>query len=386
MGPAGRVTPAGGVAFAVTGTPGDRRCHGSFTPRRVLLGWEKLGDALNDLPKGTERAVRVEDVARLAGVSPITVSRTLRTPDLVKPETRRRVSEAVAKTGYVVNSIASSLRSGQSSFISVLVASLRNVHYAAGVQGLIDAFEGSHFKLTFAQAGYAEDISAEQVRAMLPFKPAAFVFLGVVRDLEAREYLGSLDIPVLEMWGEAVSPIDMLVKSPAAQAGGLLGEHFAQMDFQSIVYVGHTGSRAHSRIEGIRAALQRHGKDLALVLPVEGTTEIEDGIAVVDTVLGRLPDCDAMMFGTDVLAAGAMLRLQELGIAIPGRIAVSGYGDLDFSGHLRPGLTTIRTSPYEVGRRGGELLLQRLSGGELDSPVIQVPLSLQVRESTLRKR
>src|SRR3569833_850850 len=86
-----------------------------------------------------------EVVARLAGASPSTVSRSLRTPDLVKPETRRRVAEAVAKTGYVVNSIATSLRSGQSSFISVLVASLQNVHYAAGVQGMIDAFEGSRF-------------------------------------------------------------------------------------------------------------------------------------------------------------------------------------------------------------------------------------------------
>jgi len=341
---------------------------------------------LNDLPKGTDRAVRVEDVARLAGVSPITVSRALRTPDLVKPETRKRVSDAVAKTGYVINSIASSLRSGQSSFISVLVASLQNVHYAAGVQGMIDAFEGSRFKLTFAQAGYAEDISAEQVRAMLPFKPAAFVFSGVVRDPEAREYLGSLDIPVLEMWGEAASPIDMLVRSPASEAGGMLGEHFAEMGFKTIAYIGHTGSRAHARIEGIRAALQRYGKDLALILPVEGTAEMEDGLAVVDTVLSKLPGCDAMMFGTDVMAAGALLRLQEKGISIPDQIAIAGYGDLFFSAHIKPGLTSVKTSPYEVGRRGGELLLQRLTHGRLDSPIIQGPLSLQVRGSTLRKR
>jgi LacI family gluconate utilization system Gnt-I transcriptional repressor len=344
------------------------------------------GDALNDLPKGTDRAVRVEDVARLAGVSPITVSRALRTPDMVKPETRQRVSDAVAKTGYVINSIASSLRSGQSSFISVLVASLQNVHYAAGVQGMIDAFEGSRFKLTFAQAGYAEDISAEQVRAMLPFKPAAFVFSGVVRDPQAREYLGSLDIPVLEMWGEAASPIDMLVRSPASEAGGMLGEHFAEMGFKTIAYIGHTGSRAHARIEGIRAALQRHGKDLALILPVEGTAEMDDGLAVVDTVLSKLPGCDAMMFGTDVMAAGALLRLQEMGISVPDQIGISGYGDLYFAAHIRPGLTSVKTSPYEVGRRGGELLLRRLTDGRVDTPVIQVPLTLAVRDSTLKKR
>lgn len=343
--------------------------------------------SLNDASiKGADRTVRVEDVARIAGVSPITVSRALRTPDLVKPETRQRVAEAVAQTGYVINSIASSLRSGQSAFISVLVASLQNVHYAAAVQGMIDAFEGTRFKLTFSQAGYAEDISAEQVRAMLPFKPAAFVFSGVVRDPAARSYLGSLNIPVLEMWGETDTPIDMLVKSPASEAGRLLGEHFAEMGFRHIAYAGHTGSRAQSRIAGVRAALSRHGLALAMVQSVEGTAEMEDGVAAVQTILGQLPDCDAIMFGTDVMAAGALLRLQEMGIAVPDQIAIAGYGDLFFSTHVRPRLTSVRTAPYDVGRRGGELLLQRLTQGRADDPVIQVPLSLEVRESTLRKR
>jgi LacI family gluconate utilization system Gnt-I transcriptional repressor len=336
--------------------------------------------------KGVDGTVRVEDVARIAGVSPITVSRALRTPDLVKPETRQRVAEAVAQTGYVINPIASSLRSGQSAFISVLVASLQNVHYAAAVQGMIDAFEGTRFKLTFSQAGYAEDISAEQVRTMLPFKPAAFVFSGLVRDPEARAYLSSLNIPVLEMWGETATPIDMLVKSPASEAGRLLGEHFAEQGFRKIAYVGHTGSRAFARIQGIRAALGRHGSDLAMIHPVEGTAEMEDGMAVVDTVLDHLPDCDAIMFGTDVMAAGAVLRLQEMGISVPGQIAVAGYGDLYFAAHMRPGLTSVRTAPYDVGRRGGELLLERLTHGRTDKPVIQVPLSLEVRASTLRKR
>jgi LacI family gluconate utilization system Gnt-I transcriptional repressor len=336
--------------------------------------------------RGADRAVRVEDVARIAGVSPITVSRALRTPDLVKPETRQRVSEAVAKTGYVINSIASSLRSGQSAFISVLVASLQNVHYAAGVQGLIDAFEGTRFKLTFSQSGYAEDISADQVRAMLPFKPAAFVFSGVVRDPAARSFLGSLDIPVLEMWGETDTPIDLLVKSPASEAGRLLGEHFAEMGFGAIAYAGHTGSRAQSRIDGVRAALQRHGRELAMVHSVEGTAEMEDGAAAVEAILGELPACDAMIFGTDVMAAGALLRLEEMGVRVPADVAVAGYGDLYFSTHMRPRLTSVRTAPYDVGRRGGELLLQRLTQSHVDEPVIQVPLSLEVRESTLRKR
>jgi LacI family gluconate utilization system Gnt-I transcriptional repressor len=340
---------------------------------------------LDDTGKGADRSVRVEDVARVAGVSPITVSRTLRTPDIVKPETRRRVEEAVAKTGYVVNTIASSLRSGQSAFISVFVASLQNPHYAAAIQGMIDAFEGTRFRLTFSQSGYAEDMSAEQLRMLLPFRPAAFVFSGVVRNEEARTYLRSLHVPVMEMWGETESPIDMLVASPGREGGRLLGEHLVGLGVGHIAYIGHTNSRAAPRIEGFRAALRGAHLDIALLHSVEGTTEMEEGLAVVDTVLDQLPQCDAMVFGTDVMAAGALLRLQEMGKRVPDDIAVAGYGDLFFAAHTRPRLTSIRTAPYDVGRRAGELLRTRLTVGRAAEPVIQVPLSLVIRESTVRK-
>ena len=336
--------------------------------------------------KGGDRQVRVEDVARVAGVSPITVSRALRTPDLVKPETRARVAAAVAQTGYRVNPIASSLRSGQSTFIAVFVASLQNLHYAAAVQGMIDAFEGTRFGLTFSQAGYAEQIDAGRIKAMLPFKPAAVVFSGIVRDEGARAFLKSLDIPVLEMWGEAPEPIDMLVMSPAREGGRLMGEHFVEQGFERMAYIGHTTSRAQPRIEGFEAALRRHGKKLALLHPAEGTTEMEDGFNVVEAVLKQLPDCDAMMFGTDVMAAGALVRMLNMGISIPGQIALAGYGDLFFAGYTHPTLTSVRTAPYEVGNTAGKLLLERLSTGKLAQRVIQVPLELKIRDSTLRHK
>lgn len=324
-------------------------------------------------------------MAREAGVSPITVSRALRTPELVKPETRQRVADAVAKTGYVVNSIASSLRSGQSTFISVFVASLENPHYAAAVQGMIDIFEGSRFRLTFSQAGYAEDLSAGQIRAMLPFRPAAIVFSGIVRDEGARHYLKSLDVPVMEMWGDIPEPIDMLVTSPGHEGGRLLGQHIAEQGCNHIAYIGHAGSRAQPRIDGVTEALAEQGKRLALLLPIEGTTDMEDGIAAVDDVLARLPDCDAMLFGTDVMAAGALLQLERLGISVPGRIAVAGYGNLFFAAHSRPSMTTIHTDPHEVGRSVGRMLLERLNTGRVTRPVIHVPLHIVVRSSTQRR-
>lgn len=318
-------------------------------------------------------------------MSPITVSRALRTPALVKPETRQRVADAGAKTGYVVNSIASSLRSGQSTFVSVFIASLDNPHYVAAIAGMIETFEGSRFRLTFSQAGYAEDLSAAQIHAMLPFRPAAIVFAGIVRDEGARQYLQSLAVPVMEMWGETPNPVDMLVISRGSEGGRLLGDHIARQDCRRIAYIGHSSSRTRQRIDGVVSALAAHGKTLSLLLPTEGTTDMADGIAAVDAVLARLPDCDAMIFGTDVMAAGALIRLEQLGIDVPGRVAVAGYGNLFFAEHSRPSMTTIHTDPHEVGRSVGRMLLERLNSGRVARPVIQVPLHLEVRASTLRR-
>jgi LacI family gluconate utilization system Gnt-I transcriptional repressor len=92
-----------------------------------------------------------------------------------------------------------------------------------------------------------------------------------------------------------------------------------------------------------------------------------------------------MVFGTDVMAAGALLRLAQLEIAVPDRVAVAGYGDLFFAAHSRPSLTTVHTDPQEVGRTVGRMLLERLTGGRVARPVIQVPLHLEVRTSTRRR-
>lgn len=332
-----------------------------------------------------DRPVRVEDVAREAGVSPITVSRALRSPEKVKQATLDRVREAVERTGYKVNSIASSLRSGQSTFITVFVASLQNLHYAAAMQGLIDAFETSRYHLLFAQPGYDEDIGPDKLRAMLPFRPAAVIFSGIVRNPATRSFLKGLGVPVVEMWGDVLEPIDMLVRSPGYEGGWVLGDHIGALGYASIAYVGHTGSRARSRLAGLADGLAKHGRALSLQIPAEGTAEMADGMGYFDQVLDHLPKCDAILFGTDVMAAGALVRAYQRGLEVPRQIAIAGYGDLFFAAHTVPALTSVHSDPYQIGRKTGELLRLRLEGGKPAERVVEMPLRLVARASTLRK-
>lgn len=329
------------------------------------------------------RSVRVEDVAREAAVSPITVSRVLRTPDKVRRETRERVLEAVERTGYQVNSIASSLRSGKSNFVSVLVASLQYPGFGTTLEGLMDAFEGCRFQLLFSQLGYDDTLGADRLRELLPFRPAAVIFGGTVRDAAGRAFLRSLDVPVIEMWGETANPVDMLVKSPNYVGGSLLGAHVGALGYRRIAYVGRNDMRAIPRISGVAQGLREHGRKLALMLPLAGDHTMESGMAAFDEVRRQLPGCDAMIFGNDLLAAGALLRAEELGVAVPGTVALAGYGDIFLARHTRPALTTVRTSPYNVGNIAGRLIRERLEGRTVAEGIVEVTPELVVRASTL---
>jgi len=323
-------------------------------------------------------------VARVAGVSPITVSRALSYPDKVKEETRARILEAVAQTGYVVNRFASSLRSGRSNVITVFVSSLLNPHFATSVQGIVDAVEGSGYHLMFAQTGYSEMLEIDVVESVLPFRPAGVVFTGVVRADKTRSALQKLGIPVMEMWGNRPDPIDMLVGSSAFDAGRLMGEHFGERGFRHVAYCGHTIERTAQRIEGFRTGLAQHKLELELIHPMDGTRSFADGVAALDSILDAMPDCDAIFFGTDVLAAGAMTRALDRDIEVPGRVAIAGYGDLEFTQHVRPSLTSLQVSSYEMGREAGRMLIKRLNGETIANPIVLQPISLEVRDSTRR--
>jgi LacI family transcriptional regulator, gluconate utilization system Gnt-I transcriptional repressor len=334
--------------------------------------------------KGTGRAVRVEDVARVAGVSPITVSRALSYPEKVKEETRKRVADAVAQTGYVVNSFASSLRSGRSSIITVFVSSLRNPHFATSMQGLVDAFEGSRFHLMFAQTGYSEMLDMNVVASVLPFRPAGVVFTGVVRAEPTRDSLRKLGIPVLEMWGYRPDPIDMLVGFSNQEGGRRMGDHLGGKGYRRVCYCGHTLERGAERIAGLREGLAAHGAELVKIVPMEGTRQIADGMAAFDAARAGHEGVDAIFFGTDVMASGGLERALQLGVDVPGEMGIAGYGGLDFAGHMHPPLTTIDIPTYEMGFTAGRMMLRRLAGTSVDQPVMLHEISLQARQSTNR--
>ncbi len=290
--------------------------------------------------------------------------------------------EAVARTGYVVNTIASTLRSGRSPIVTVFVASLENPHFASAVQGALDAFEGSRFHLMFAQTGYSAPLGPEIVETVKPFRPAGVMFTGVVLDDAAREAMRAFGVPVVEVWGERERAIDVVAGASIFGGARMMGQHFVEQGYRRVVYCGHAALPGGVGLDGFRQGYEASGRKLAEVVSWEGTGTFAGGMEAFDRIITAQPECDAIYFGSDLLAVGAMIRARDRGIDIPGQIAIAGYGDLEFSSHVNPPLTSIHASDYETGKLAGTSLRKRLEGRASNDPVIQVPMRLVVRAST----
>ena len=332
--------------------------------------------------KAGKRGVRIEDVARLAGVSPITVSRALHHPDKVRDATREKVEQAVLQTGYVVDAFASALRTGRSSIVPMFVNDLQNEHFAKAIRGCAAVLKNSGYQLMMAQTDYDDALQHHYLQSILPLRPAALIYTGVVRVEGTQSTLRSLGIPIMEMWDFTTDPIDMLVGFSNFEGGQLVGQHFGERGFQTIAYCGRTEGRGALRLQGFQEALARFGARTSMVLPLNGVRSISDGKEALATIFSDLPDCDAIFFGKDALAVGAIFACRSRGIAMPGDLAIAGFGDIEISSQLSTPLTTVRVSGYDMGVAAGQNLLKRLAGETLDNKSVLYPLELVARATT----
>src|SRR5438477_12469056 len=159
-------------------------------------------------PDTPHSAPTLSAVAKLAGVSSITVSRVVRLPNLVAPETRDRVEAAMRELGYVPNQLAGALASARTRSIGVLVPTIANSIFADTVQGLSDKLEPLGFSVILAQSRYDATREDRVLAALLSRRPEAIIMVGSPATEDGSRLLRHARIPIVETWELPASPID----------------------------------------------------------------------------------------------------------------------------------------------------------------------------------
>ncbi|HEY5798174.1 MAG TPA: LacI family DNA-binding transcriptional regulator [Bosea sp. (in: a-proteobacteria)] len=330
----------------------------------------------------TAGSPRIEEVARLAGVSPITVSRALRQPDKLSAATRLKVLEAVERTGYESNPHARALRSGRSTLVAAFVSNIMSQQFGLAVQGLARELEPQGYELMIGQTSYSYAKEIAMVRSLRSLRPAAVMFTGVIELEENRRALRELGIPVVETWAFPRDPIDMLVGFSNVDAGVMAARHLLGKSYRRLAFIGRSGGRGALRLKGFRDEAARLGTALTQVVTVPEVQSISDGRAALAKLFSVCDSVDAVFCANDLLATGAVIEARSRGIAVPEQVAILGFGDNDTAGQISPGLTTITMDAFELGRRAGQMLKARLGGIEPTEPIQNVPLELLIRSST----
>ena len=336
-------------------------------------------------PRTVKRSrLGMREIARLVGVSPITVSRAVNDPDKVSPETRERVLRAIERAGFIPNQLASSMR-GAGRIIGTMVPPLINSGIAEQVQGMSDESLGSGYQLLLVQGDFTAAAEEEAVRSLLGWRPAGLILQAFVQSAPARQLLADGGVPVVEISEiRGKRPIDMAVGVSNFETAYAMTAHLASKGYKKIAFVStpiHGNDRLQQRRIGYRQAVKDLGLHYKADLEVEVTLTPQGGAEALRLLTDRDPKVEVVFCSSDTLAIGAVQECHRLGWKIPERMAIAGYGDVDLASQLYPSLTTVRVPRYEMGREAVRQLLRRLAGETRSSTIISLGFQIIDRDS-----
>ncbi len=331
------------------------------------------------------RRVTLDDVATLAGVSPITVSRVLRKPDAVSEALRRRVNAAVQELGYVPNIAASRLASSRTHAIGVIVPTLYNVIFAEYLFALHDVLVGAGFQVIVVNSRYSEQEEENAIKVLLGQRVEAIIIAGIHHTPLAHQLLIRAHLPVVETFELSPDPIDLNIGMLQDRAGQAATQHLIDRGFKRIAFLaGNLDHRSQSRFDGYRLAMQEAGlENLEIVTQRPRHSSVALGSDLLALMHERGDRPEAIFCTDDNVALGAMQECRKRGIRVPDDIAIIGFHDLEFSACASPSLSSIVTRRFETGKLAAEKVLAALNSTSRHPPS-QIDLGFEViaREST----
>jgi LacI family gluconate utilization system Gnt-I transcriptional repressor len=329
-------------------------------------------------------SIGIRDVAHLAGVSPMTVSRALSDPHKVSAEMRRRVEKAVQRTGYLPNRIAGSLSSNRSSVVGLILPSVRNSLFANTVQGITDVLHANGHHLMIADSGYALDNEEAAIRAFLQQRVCGMVLHNTQHTERARALIRRAGVPVVEIGNLAPRPLDMTVSYSNYEAARTMTLHLARRGYRRIGFVTlplQDNDRSYERRRGYLAGLAESGLSEAPHLILEKPPGIGSGAQAIVELSKADARLDAVFFAGDVLAVGAMFECQRRGWKVPDPVAIATFDDVDILGYFAPAITSVRIPRYEIGKRSAEVLLDRAKEGSRGPRSVDLGFQIISRQS-----
>ncbi len=355
--------------------------------------------------RGAGTRPTIADVAARAGVGAITVSRALRTPELVSEKLRRSIRAAIEALNYIPDLNARALASVRTDVVGVLVPSLSHTLFTDVLRGISDGIDGSHLQMQIGNTHHDPKTEERLIAGFLRQKPAAMILSGTDQTAAARAALERAGCPVVQIMDLCADPVDVVIGFSHQQGGRLITEHLIEEGYRRIAFlIGWMNDRSEGRLLGYRMALRAAGlpeprgvhamsrEELSAIAARSAPSErpILDysppslGRELFRRARAAAPDIDAVFCNNDSLALGVLFECLETGIRVPEEMGIAGFNDLDFMSAAHPSLSSVRTHRYRIGRRAIETIAAALAGGKGER-IVDLGVDVVRRQSTSRR-
>ncbi|MDT7838198.1 LacI family DNA-binding transcriptional regulator [Aquabacterium sp. OR-4] len=345
-------------------------------------------------------AVTLHDVARLAGVAPITASRALNTPAQVSAEVLRKVSEAVARTGYVPNRLAGGLASTRSRLVALVVPTVSGPVFLDTIQALTETLDAAGYQLMVGQAGYEGRREDALLEAIIGRRPDGIVLTGILHSDASRRRLLASGIPVVETWDLTPTPLDMLVGFSHQAVGEAVARYLHGRGRRRLATLSGDDPRATQRAQAFARAAEALGLPPVRAVVVKAPTTLQAGRGALTALMaehdapttlpatrrgrGRMagPPVDAVFCSSDLLALGLLTEARMQGLAVPDDLAVVGFGDLEMAAQAAPAISSVSVNGAGIGVQAARFLIERAEGRAVAERVVDIGFRLIERHSS----
>lgn len=338
-------------------------------------------------PSSRSRAtgrVTLADVAQLAGVSPITVSRALRGERAVDEALVARVRDAAAKLGYVPDPAARALASRHGSQVAVLIPMLSNALFVDVLEAIQRTLRPAGHQTLIGITHYDPAEEEQLLREQLLHRPAGLMVTGLDHSEATRALIRDSRVPCVHLMETSPTPGVYSVGLSQAEAAAAMTGHLIERGRRRIAFAAaQLDPRTLQRLQGWRQRMVAEGlHDTRLEWLNPAPSSMAVGGQMFEQIMGQKPAVDAIFFCNDDLAQGALLAATRMKVAVPRRVAIAGFNDLTGSDQMLPPLTTVRTPRAEIGTAAARMLLTLIRGETPPAASLDLGFEIVVRAST----
>ncbi|MBA3875994.1 MAG: LacI family transcriptional regulator [Anaerolinea sp.] len=305
----------------------------------------------------------IRDVARLAGVSSMTVSRVVNGTGYTSQETRARVERAIAELGYVPNAVARQLRSKRSHTIALVVTDITNPFFTTIARGVEDEAAGRDFGVMFCNTDESDAEEIAYLQMLIQRQVDGVLLVPASNSGNSLRLLHAHRVPVVVIDRRVRSTQIDEVRTDSEAGAYALVRHLVELGHRNIAML--SGRREIStsvdRVAGYRRALAEVGVEVDSRLVLYRGYDADAGLRMAREILDATPRPTAIFAANNFIAFGAMRALREAGIRVPDDMSVVAFDDLPDAWVMDPFMTVINQPAYDIGRRAAELLLERLT-------------------------